>query len=79
MGRRPELNGALRLTDSESGEHIDLIADRSALDAYRDALNAFLKDVRENCSSRETGYLLLDSGEPFEECFIPLLSKSGMI
>ena len=76
---RPELNGALRLTDSESGEHIDLIADRSALDAYKDALNAFLKDVRENCSSRETGYLLLDSGEPFEECFIPLLSKSGMI
>ncbi len=76
---RPELDGAMRLTDSESGEHIDLIADRSALDAYKDALNAFLKDVRDNCSSRETGYLLLDSGEPFEESFIPLLSKSGMI
>ena len=76
---RPELDGALRLTDSESGEHIDLMADRSALDAYQDALKAFLKDVRENCSSREASYLLLDGGEPFEDCFIPLLSRSGMI
>ena len=31
---RPELDGAMRLTDSENGEHIDLIADRAALDAY---------------------------------------------
>lgn len=76
---RPELTGALRLTDSESGESLDLMADRSALEAYRDALEDFLKKVRENCSSREAPYLLLDSEKPFEESFIPLLSKSGMI
>ncbi len=76
---RPEMDGALRLTDSESGEHIDLLADRSALDAYYDALEAFLKDVRENCASREAAYLLLDSEKPFEEHFIPLLSRGGVI
>ena len=76
---RPEMSGALRLTDSESGETLDLMADRSALDAYHDALEDFLKKVRENCSSREAPYMLLDSGNPFEECFIPLLSKSRMI
>ena len=76
---RPDLEGAVKLTDSESGEQIDLLADRSALDAYRDALEAFLKEVRGNCSSREAAHLLLDSEEPFEECFIPLLSRNGMI
>ena len=76
---RPDMEGALRLTDSESGERLDLLADRAALDAYRDALNAFLKEVRENCAAREAVYLLLDSEKPFEECFIPLLSQSGMI
>ena len=76
---RPGLEGALRLTDSESGEHIDLMADRSALDAYRDALEGFLKEIRANCSSREAPYMLLDGGKPFEESFIPLLSTSGMI
>ena len=76
---RPETEGAVRLTDSESGETLDLIADRSALDAYHDALEDFLKKIRENCSSREASYLLLDGSRDFEESFIPLLSQSHMI
>ena len=76
---RPDLDGALRLEDMESGEKLDLLADRGALDAYRDALDSFLKEVRENCASREAHYLLLDDDQPFEGTFIPLLSGSGMI
>jgi uncharacterized protein (DUF58 family) len=76
---RPEMDGALRLTDSESGETLDLMADRGALDAYHAALEDFLKRIRENCSSREAPYMLLDSEKPFEESFIPLLSESRMI
>ena len=76
---RPEMEGALRLTDSESGEKIDLLADRSAMDAYHEALNDFLKSIRENCASREAPCMLLDGSKPFEEVFIPLLSQSRMI
>ena len=76
---RPGLEGAVRLTDSESGEKIDLLADRSALEAYHDALEDFLKQVQENCSSREAPYMLLDGDKSFEESFIPLLSQSRMI
>ena len=76
---RPDYAGAVRLTDSESGEKLDLLADRAALDAYRDALTDFLKSARENCASREAPYMLLDSEKSFEESFIPLLSQSRMI
>ena len=76
---RPDYAGAVCLTDSESGEKLDLLADRAALDAYRDALTDFLKSVRENCASREAPYMLLDSEKSFEESFIPLLSQSRMI
>ena len=76
---RPEMEGALKLTDSESGEQIDLLADRAALDNYHRALEGFLKEVWENCSARETPYMLLDGSEAFEEHFIPLLSRSGML
>ena len=76
---RPDMEGALRLTDSESGETIDLLADRNALDAYHDALDDFLKSVRENCASREAPYMLLDGDQKFEDTFIPLLSQSRMI
>ena len=76
---RPEMEGALRLCDSETGEQIDLLADRTALENYHAALEGFLKEVQGNCSVREAGYLLLDSDKAFEECFISLLSGSRMI
>ena len=76
---RPEMEGALRLTDSESGERVDLIADRGALEDYHEALDAFLKGVRENCAAREAPYILLDAEQSFEEVFIPLLSQGKMI
>ena len=76
---RPETEGAVRLCDSESGEKIDLLADRNALENYHQALEDFLKQVRENCSGREAPYLLLDGSKAFEDCFLPLLARSGMI
>ena len=76
---RPGMEGAVRLTDSESGERIDLLADRSALEAYHDALEDFLKQIGENCAAREVPYMLLDGSKSFEENFLPLLSKSRMI
>lgn len=75
----PALDGALRLTDSESGETLDVLADRSLLDQYRKTLDRFLREVRGNCRRRETPYLLLEGREPFEQAFIPLLSRSGMM
>ena len=76
---RPELDGALRLTDSETGETVDLLADREALESYRRALEAFLREVRETCFRRETPYALLDAGKDFEEQWIPMISAAGMI
>ena len=75
----PALDGALKLTDSESGETLNLLADREALESYRAALEAFLKNVKEACFQRETPYALLDAGKDFEEEWIPLISGSGMI
>ena len=75
----PALDGALRLTDPEGGDPVDLLADREALEAYRKALEGFLRETQEACFRREAPYALLDGGKPFEEIFIPLLSVNRMI
>ncbi len=75
----PALDGALKLTDSETGKTVDLLADRSALDSYQRALEAFLRGIREECFRREVPCVLMDAGENFEERWIPLLSESRMI
>ena len=75
----PELDGAVKLTDSESGESVDLLADREALENYRGTLASFLDVVRETCFRRETPCALLDAGQNFEEIWIPLISRSNML
>ena len=75
----PALDGALKLTDSENGETVNLLADREVLEGYRRTLEKFLADVRECCFRRETPYALLDAGRNFEEEWIPLVSGAGMI
>lgn len=76
---RPELDGALKLTDSEGGETVKVLADREALSDYARALEDFLEDVRGCCFRRETPYALLDAGKNFEEEWIPLVSQAGVI
>ena len=75
----PALDGAVKLTDAETGAAVNLLADREALESYQRALEAFLRDIRETCFRRETPCALLDAGKNFEETFIPLLSENGMI
>lgn len=75
----PELDGAVRLTDAETGEKVDVLADRETAEQYRQALEAFLADVKGSCFQREAPYLLLDGGKNFEEEMIPLLAGSGII
>ena len=76
---RPEMEGALRLTDAETGDTVDVLADRGVMRQYEDALNAFLDDVRGSCFRRETPYMLLDGGKNFEEEMIPQMTRSGII
>ena len=75
----PELDGAVRLTDAETGEKVDVLGDREVMQQYRSALESFLADVMGSCFRREAPYLLLDSSKNFEEEMIPLLAGSGII
>lgn len=75
----PDMDGPVRLVDSETEDRLDLLADRSALQQYLETLESFLSDIRAACFRREVPHLLLDAGNPFEESMIPLLVNSGII
>ncbi len=75
---RPELEGAVRLTDSETRETVDVVADREALARYQRTLDTFLRETREVCYSREASWALLTEERPLEETLIPLLTGSGI-
>ncbi len=76
---KPDLEGAVKLKDAESAPDIDLFIDGAALRQYQAALDAFLKDIREQCCKRGVPYMLLWGERPFEESFIPALARGGML
>ena len=76
---RPDMEGALRLTDAENGETVEILADRGVLQQYARALEAFTEGIRESCFRREIPYVLLDGGKEFETEMLRLLNGSGII
>lgn len=59
----PELEGQLRLTDSENGAFCELTAGTSSLDFYRQALDAYRKELEEYCMKRGVFLLSVRSDE----------------
>ena len=75
----PVAEGALRLKDAENAPDLELLIDGSVLRQYQDTLAAFLRDSRSACHGRGMAYVLLDGQTPFEEAFLPALSRTGVI
>ena len=75
----PELEGPLRLIDSETGEALNLTVDADCLSRYRSALDDFFRNQRETCRQREIPCLCLDTGLPIGDQMLPMLAAAGLI
>ncbi|MCR5296347.1 MAG: DUF58 domain-containing protein [Clostridiales bacterium] len=75
----PELDGAVRLEDSESGRKVEILADRAVIRDYRKTLERFLDETRGECFRREVPYMLLDGRKNFGEEIIPLLVENRFV
>lgn len=72
---RPDYDGALRLIDAESRAHIDLMAGRECLEAYRASLTEFLEAARRRCFRLGIHWALMDAGRPLMD----LILHSGSV
>ncbi len=62
----PDLDGDLRLVDSETGAAVELTADPEALGAYAARLAALLEQLQRFARRYGAAYLRVTSGEPLE-------------
>ncbi len=81
----PTINGRLMLLDSEvqdkqSEKHLKMKVSKSEFDAYNQALNDFLSDIKHFCASRGVGYALITTERPvinqlFESLYESVVTK----
>lgn len=76
---QPELDGMVRLIDSETGEERELLIGGSMLESYRHALDGLLRGAEKFCCGREIPYLRLLSDMDVESEALRALARAGMI
>ncbi len=75
----PELEGDLRLIDSEGGQPIDLTADVDLLRRYEQSLRQWREELLSYCSGHGIAYVPVETNLPIEDLLLSLLRKRGVV
>ena len=75
----PQLEGDLRLVDSETGDGIDITADLPTLDAYRERLTAWKESFADLAAKRRASYVDLASDTHLNELIFAELRRRRVL
>lgn len=75
----PELQGDLKLVDSEDQDVAEVTVSRPLLDRYQKTLAAFVDGAREFCTRRGMTYLLTNTQIPVEQLVANYLRQRGLV
>ena len=66
----PDLQGDLRLLDTETSEYVDVTLTRSVVEAYRRAVEEFRADLRNHCQRFRIQPLEVNTSIPFDQVIL---------
>ena len=75
----PELEGDLKLIDSESSADIEITADFDLLARYRARVKDWQADWAQFCAARAINYAPIETSLPFEELVLSFLQRHGIL
>ncbi len=75
----PELEGDLRLVDSESLADVEITADFDLLARYRARVKDWQADWAQFCAARAINYVPIETSLPFEELILSFLQGRGIL
>jgi uncharacterized protein (DUF58 family) len=75
----PDLAGDLRLVDSESGAAVEVTADFSLLQRYRQRLAAWQDRLQATCAAMGARYIFLETSTPLETLVLTYLRRHDVV
>jgi len=75
----PELEGDLKLVDSETEAAVEITADFDLLSRYRARVQAWQSEWQQFCAARAINYAPIATSLPFEELVLSFLRKRGIL
>lgn len=75
----PPIRGELRLIDTESGDHADLVVTDSMLRKYRKSIEEFHSELRRYSMEYSIGYSLASTDIPYDSFILDILQRGGLV
>jgi uncharacterized protein (DUF58 family) len=75
----PELDGDLKLVDSETDTAVEITADFDLLSRYRMRVQTWQSEWQQFCAARAINYTPIETSLPFEELVMSVLRKRGIL
>ena len=75
----PQLEGDLRLVDSETGEGIDVTVDLATIDQYKARLAAWQESFADLCAKRRASYLPMSTDLPLADLVFAELRRRRVV
>lgn len=75
----PDLEGDLKLLDSETGQAVEITADYDLLDHYRRRLAAWQEQIRSFCARHGVHYVFIETSLPLETLLLSLLRRRRVV
>lgn len=75
----PELQDAVQLVDSETGEIMEILASYDVLKRYRKAAAEYLQELRRFCHQQSMSYVLLPTEADLEKTLLRELARTGLL
>lgn len=75
----PELDGDVRLVDSETGQVVDVSSAGRLLDVYHDCLDGMERDLESLARSRSGRYIRVSSGDALDQVVCDQLRRGGWV
>jgi uncharacterized protein (DUF58 family) len=75
----PQLDGDLKLVDSEDNSDVEITADYDLLARYRAELDGWRENLRQFCRARGILYVPLDTTMPLEDLLFAWMERQGVL
>jgi uncharacterized protein (DUF58 family) len=75
----PQMDGDLKLIDSEDSSNVEITADYDLLARYRKSVEAWRVELNRFCSARSILYVPLSTATPLETILFSLLERQGVL
>ena len=75
----PEMDGDLKLIDSEDNSEVEITADYDLLSRYRQSVTAWQEELRAFCQARGIAYIPLETSLPLEDLLFAWLERQGVL